>query len=104
MHSTAGSINSKHGGEFLQWLLHTILQIDGKSRYSEVLQYSGAFNSCWEYSDGTVMGFAISDPRPTGDGRNWKEQCWSCGQRKPPLIWYIKNPMEKTRRDFSGQS
>lgn len=90
--TAVGSINSKLiGGEFFfSVFLYTILQIDrdvfvlvifrikqvftlfcflgsAGAGNSEALQYSGAFNSSWEYSDGIVMGFAISAPPPTGD-------------------------------------
>lgn len=110
---------------FFSGFLHTVLQIDGKvhvlwlseqnkilhnfasqeyqSRYLEPLQYSVVISSSWEYSVGAVMGFCTSD-LPLQGILYGREQCWSCGQRKPPLIWYIKNPIQKVRRDFSGQS
>lgn len=69
------------------------------SRYSEALQYSGAFNSSWEYSNGAVMGFAISDPPSTGDNL-WEWTVLDLGAKQTSTDLAYKKSHGKSKKFF----
>lgn len=118
MYRAASSIHTKDSGEFCQWLpsYHSpnwwkcscavtfwakqILTQFFFSGVSEEIFGAFAISCCFLILVGNTVLVLYPD-RPLQGILYGKERCWSCGQRKPPLLRCIKNPIQKLRRDFS---